>query len=457
MYRKVLHFMSIRFLLPLLLLPVLMVQATESEIKTLTLGQAINLALESNLSLKQSTNQIALGKIGVQRAKANFYPDLNASGRATESYDKSLNSSSGQYDAGHSGSVSISADSTFNLFNGFYDIASLQQSKLELQAINKNLERTRQAIIFEAISRFIGVVTAQELITVEQGNLKAQQQLLGQVEDFYKSGRRPVTDFYQQNAEISQAEYRLLEAERNYNVFKLQLLQFLGLQPNINYNVVDPGLDTLTALVAELDKDALVKEALQNRTDITAQNLLIQAAGKEIKVARSGYWPKLSLFAGLGSSYSDMNKSANFSHQLFDNNLSGHFGLSLSIPVFDKFRTRYNVASAIINLENQHLEMEKLTRQVSVEVQQAIEDYGTAGKQMDVAENQLKYSTSALESIQERYNVNAATMTELTQVRATYLQSSYNRVTARFNLLLRGIAVAFYRGDSQAMMAYLNK
>jgi outer membrane protein TolC len=92
-----------------------------------------------------------------------------------------------------------------------------------------------------------------------------------------------------------------------------------------------------------------------------------------------------------------------------------------------------------------------------MEVQQAIEDYGTAGKQMDVAESQLKYSTEALESLQERYNVNAATMTELTQLRATYLQSVYDRVTAKFNLLLRGIAVAFYRGDSQAMLAYLNK
>lgn len=457
MYRNVLHFMSVGFCLLLLFLPGLTTQAAEPEQKTLTLNQAIDMALTSNLTLKQSSNQSAQGKINIQRAKSNFYPDFSVSGRATENYDKSINSTNGQYEADHSSAFSLSADSTFNLFNGFYDQASLNQSKLESQALDQNLERTKQTIIFQAISKFITVVTAQELIAVEQENLKAQQELLSQVEDFYKTGRRPVTDFYQQQAEISQAEYRLLSAERNYNVYKLQLLEFLGQSPADNYMVIDPGITELTALVAKLDKEALLKEALQNRADISAQKLQILATSQELKATRSGYYPKLSLFAGLGSSYSGKNQAVHFSDQFFDNNLSGHIGLSLSVPIFDKFRTRYSVASLHLNMENQQLEMEKLVRQVSVEVQQAVADYGTAGKQMDVAETQLKYTTAALASLQERYHVNAATMTELTQMRARNLQAIYDRVTARYNLLLRGIAVAFYRGDSQAMLAYFNK
>jgi outer membrane protein len=328
-------------------------------------------------------------------------------------------------------------------------------SRLELKATGEDAVRTRQTIIFQTIQDFIQVITAREMIRVEKENLEAQRLLLSQIEDFYKSGKRPVTDFYQQSAQISNAEYQLLNAERNYDVSKLLLMQTLGLQPSMDYEVKDPGIDNLVSDVVQFEKDAALSEAMAKRPDLKAQEALIEAARFGIKAARSGYWPKLSLSASYGTSYSDQVNYLNFSDQLFKSNPSGSIGLSLSIPVFDKFKTRYSIASADISLRNQQLAMEKLHQQVALEVEQAIQDYQTAAKQMDVSARQLKYSKDALESMQERYNVNAATMVELTQTRAQYMQSIYNHIQAKFNLLIRGIAVSFYKGDYNAMIARL--
>jgi outer membrane protein TolC len=90
-----------------------------------------------------------------------------------------------------------------------------------------------------------------------------------------------------------------------------------------------------------------------------------------------------------------------------------------------------------------------------VEVKQAIEDYYTARKQVDVAGSQAEYSQASLESMEERYNVNAATMAELIQARSQYHQSQYSLVEAKFNLLIRGIGVAFYQGDGEGMISIL--
>lgn len=451
--------MNRKYVLPILILSFLAFgtagHVTAAEVKALTLEKAIEIALEANINLKQADNQVALGKIAVNRDKANFLPDLGLSARASERYAKDYDPLTGKYSNVNNGSLTLGASSSFNLFNGFYDTASLQQSKLELKGTGEDAVRTHQTIIFETIQRFIAVITAREMIRVEKENLEAQQLLLGQIEAFYKSGKRPITDFYQQSAQISNAEYRLLNAERDYDVSKLQLMQIMGLQPGSDYEVEDPGIDSLVTNVLQFQREEELSQALAKRPDLKAQEWFIEAARFEIKAARSGYWPKLSLSADYGTSYSGQVNYLNFSDQLFKSNPSGAVGLSLTIPLFDKSRTRYSVAVAEINLRNQQLEMERLHQQVALDIQQAIEDYQTAAKQMNVSETQLKYSKDALDSMQERYNVNAATMVELTQTRAQYLQSIYNRLQAKFNLLIRGIAVAFYKGDYDAMISRL--
>jgi len=452
MNRKILLFVMI----PLMLMCWNPVNAAEPG-KTLTLDKALKIALESNLQLQQASNRILTGQLAVRQKKANFLPDMNISARSTERYSKEYNQVTGSFDGTSSGSLSLSASSSINLFNGFNDIASLQQSKLELDATRQDVSRTRQSIIYETIQRFIQVVTAGELIAVEKENLEAQRLLAQQVENFYKSRKRPITDFYQQQAEISRAELQLLNAQRNLDVNKLLLMQTLGLPPTIDYEVENPGIDELVSRILNLRSEEALNEALDTRPDIKAQQFQVEAAYKGLKIAYSGYFPKLSLSADIGTSYSNQNALFNFPDQFFKGNIGGSVGLSLSIPVFDKFRTRYSVALSNIELKNQKLQLESARLQVQVEIQQALHDYQTAVKQLDVAENQLKYSKDALDSMQERYKVNAATMVELTQARSRYLQSIYDRVQSRFNVLIRGIAISFYKGDNDGMIRSLEK
>jgi outer membrane protein len=300
-------------------------------------------------------------------------------------------------------------------------------------------------------------VTSKKLIEVEKENLEAQRLQLLRIDSFYQAGRRPITDLYQQKAEISRSEYQLLNSKRDYEINKLLLLQTLGLTQDTGFQVSDPGIDNISEEIITIDWNEVLSKALEKRPDVKALYREIEAAQKGIQAAKSGYWPKLSLFAELGSNYNSMTESYDFSNQFFDNNLNATIGLSLSIPIFDKGTTKSNVASAKIQLTNRQLELEKLKNQLNVEVKQAVENYRTAAQQVQVAENQLNYAKAALESVEARYNVQSATILELTQARATYLEASYNQVIAKYNLLVQTIAVVYYTGDSNAMMVLINK
>ena len=157
----------------------------------------------------------------------------------------------------------------------------------------------------------------------------------------------------------------------------------------------------------------------------------------------------------LSSNYNNSRSSNSFSSQLFDHNLNASVGLSLSIPVFDRWQTKNSVAMANVQYNNRQVEWEKSKRQVSLDVQQAQAEFLTAAKQIQVSDSQMTYSRQALESIEARYKVNSATMAELIQARAQLLDARYNWLEARFNLVIRGMALFYAGGEGQSMMAIL--
>lgn len=435
----------------------LAIAAAAEAVRTLTLSEAIKIALENNPGLEQAANQVKLNYISVKQKKANFYPDLRIYANLSKQYYKTPSSRTGNYESDESSGLTADVSANVNLFNGFYDTASLQQSRFELEAATGNLSRAGQAVVFEALQRYIQVVTSRELIEVEQENLEAQRLQLTRIEDFCKAGRRPVTDLYQQKAEISRSEYQLLNSRRDHQVNKFLLLQTLGLEAETRFRVADPEIDLMLSDIENFKVDEVLSEALQKRPDVTAQHRQIEAARKGIKAAQSGYWPSLSLVADLETNYSSTTSGFDFSSQFFNNSLNAAIGLSLTIPVFDKGTTKNNVAAARVRLKNQQLELKKLKDQVNVEVQQAVENRRTAVKQVKAAESQLDYAAAALESVEARYNVHSATMVELTQARARYLEAAYDRIIAKYNLLLQTIAVTYYTGDGDTMMAIINK
>ena len=158
--------------------------------------------------------------------------------------------------------------------------------------------------------------------------------------------------------------------------------------------------------------DDAAGEAMASRADLAAQRLQVEAAKKQITASRAGYWPTLSLSAGAGTSYRNPG-SYDFNDQFYNNNLNGSIGLSLSLPIFDRLSTYNSVAQAKIGLRQAQLGAEKLELQTGVEIRQALEDYATAGKAVEVAQAQFRYSEQALKNMEERYKVGASTLVDL--------------------------------------------
>jgi outer membrane protein TolC len=279
--------------------------ARGAETRTITLKDAIETALRANTDLQQAAAQTESQEISVKRSVMDFFPTVRLSLGTSRSYGKDYDTLTDRFEWDHSNSMNLSVSSGIDLFTGFGRIATLSQSRLELEAQRKSYQRSREQVVYEAVQQFVLVVLDEDVIGVDEQYLESQRTLLSQIEAFTNAGRRPVVDLYQQQANVSDAESRLLAARRDFEVDKYRLLQVMAIDPGAECAIAVPDVESITtALAAYLPEDA-AGEAMANRADLAAQRLQVEAAKKQITASRAGYWPSLSLSAGAGTSYHD--------------------------------------------------------------------------------------------------------------------------------------------------------
>ncbi|MCY4223653.1 MAG: TolC family protein [Bacteroidetes bacterium] len=414
--------------------------------QTITFQEAVRIALDQNTQLRQSANQVRISEINVQSARAAFLPNFNLSSGTGTNFGLSFDTNVGELRTTRNTRFNVNAFSSVNIFDGFQSQASLHQSRLAVESDDLRLDRQRQFVVFQVASQFLAYISAAEQIKVQQENLIAATQLLSQIEEFVRVGTRPVSDLYQQQANVEQAELAILQTEQLVQISEANLLQILRLDPLGSYEFIVPDLTEDAFIPEDLDLTDLFMRAQQQRGDLRAQEVAVDAAAQGLRLARSSSLPQLSFSAGAGSSFNSGIEQVGFIDQL-DRNFSQSVSLSLNLPVFNRFRTRTQVQRAQVSYDNAKLNVEAIEQQIGVEIRQAYLDYLTAEKQLDVSRRQLEFREQALEAARERYNVGAATLVELTQAQSDFVQASQDEVTAKYTIFVRKRLIRYYTGE----------
>jgi outer membrane protein len=135
-----------------------------------------------------------------------------------------------------------------------------------------------------------------------------------------------------------------------------------------------------------------------------------------------------------------------YNDQFFDQNISRGIGLSLNIPILNRLNTRTAVQTQEINLKNAELNLENTRLQVIQEVNQAYSDYIARTKEMESTNKALIAAERAYETEQQRYEVGASTLIELSQANANYVQAQSNSAQAMYRFIFQGKLLDYFIG-----------
>ena len=449
--------------------------------ETITFDEAVRLALDRSVGLRQAEVAAEARALDVRRQRGLLLPSVSGSVTPVRRFGLAFNQTTGELNNETSDQLDLGLRGNLNLFNGFADVARVDEARRRADAERLDLDRSRQDVLFDVASAYLQLLLDRELVGIQEENLAAEAEQLSRVEALVEGGSRPRSDVFGQRAAVAERRLAVLQAENAVQLSESRLVQLLQLDPFGTYTFAAPSAADLPVSDETYAANALLTEALDARDDLAAQQLRIDAADAAVRAATAGYYPTVDLFASYGTAYSSLARRAipgsqqaipvttaggeqilvdgqpfqifaggdiedvQFVDQLSDNR-GGAFGLSIAIPIFDRFVTRSQVQQAKLERENARLQLDLLRQQVAADVRQAVLDYENARARLGVTASQIDAAEAALDAEQLRYDLGASTLVELAQARARLVEAQSARAQALFEFFFRARLIDYARG-----------
>jgi outer membrane protein len=424
---------------------------TETAPRDLSLPDVISLALNRNLSLKRSEIQVQLRENTVVAEKAGFKPSLTASAGGTLRY-----AGDGRSPVWESGDLSDSANaglsSSVTLYRGDELVASLEAAQSNLEASQKDFDRSKQSILFQSVARYLEADLRLKQIDIETEELGTRLENLERIQFDFENEIRIFADVQRQRALVADSERRLAVAKRSYEN-SLYLLKDLLLLPPVTK--ITLNLDGANWLEPENISEPNVEKSLASvldRPDLLAQQFRLDAAKQGIRVAESGRKISVNASANLRTSYSSNNQFGNFGAQFFENQPDVSGGLSVSLPIFDRRRTETNIVRAKLQRDQEELDMADLMQAAETDFRLALLNFNSTKLQLKASKELLSSAEVALEAEQARYNAGAATLLDVTTLQSTRLDAAVSVEESRFDLFVNRLDIALQDGTIEAFL-----
>ncbi len=385
--------------------------------------KCIETALEKNISVSQSQLKQRTSELNYNQARMNRLPSLN--GSASQSLLDPTSSS-----------VGLSA--SVNLFNGFNTEYNIKRSKLELEKQSYITEQTIDDIEIAVAEAYLQVLYYSENIKTSEKTLESSAEQLKLAEAKYKVGSIAKKDLTDIQAQYANNQYSLIRAQNQYEQQKLTLKQLLELSPEENFDVVEPELAPNYDMEIPSPME-VYNEACKTLPEIknAEQQLVIDSLA--MKMAKSAYYPSLSLSAGVGAS-----------GDFFDNESewSGNKSLrmSLSVPIFNKWQTKTNVETSKINAEYNALAVESTKKSLYKEIEAACLNAKAYQNEWQALQMSAQAAQESYELAQKQFKVGSIDATSLLLAETKMIDANLALNQVHFMTLLSYIIIDHYQG-----------
>ena len=415
---------------------------------TLTYEEAVKIALRENIQIQQQRNILNTTEAERNQAYAQFLPSIDASANGQRLTGRVRDDNTFRVvDDVTSDFLTVGLNASLTLFNGFSNINQLRQSRALTQAQFRQINATKQLVVFNVSQQYLQLLLNQELLKIAQANLKQQEELLASVKVFVEAGTQNIADQYNQEAETKRVALTKVEAENQLAISKAQLIRTLQIDPFREWTFAEPDVELIELLNDNVDLEIVYNEAITHRPDLQQQQQLIEANQFGVKVAQADFYPSIEVGYFYGSRYSS-NDSLSLERSISDNITYGPF-VSLYVPLFRNLRTRTQVQRSKQVLNNAELTLEDLQRNVLEQLQTAIAEYRAARERLIAAEAQVKAAGKALEAEKERFRLGVGNILDINLVNARYVEAQANLVQANYTLIFQNTAMDYYTGKLQ--------
>ena len=435
--------MKYKFLLSAFLFNTLLF--SQSDIRIISLQDAVDIALEKNINIKQSELNLKNSELTKSDAIGNFLPNIGASANHQWNVGRGVNVTTNIIEEITTQFSSATASVGLPVYSGSRNVYQLHRANLEILASKYQLEDIKDDVKLFVANSYLQIMFNKEILKVQQSQLEITREEYKRTKDLIESGIFSPRQIFEIEANLASQEQRVVLAENNLRDVKLNLAQVLLIDDYESFDIADEDFSIPFSEILENSPKEIFEKAKTFRNDIKLAETNISIAEKDFKIAKSFRLPSVTSFYSWNTRISYLDNLPSFEDQ-FDLNKGQTYGLGLNIPIFQGRAISNNIERSKINLERLKFqyEQEKLNLENTVNV--AYNDLVGAIKLYEASNKTVKSLQSAFEDASDRFLLGSLNSFDFIQSKQLYEAAVSENIRAKFDYIFRLKVLEFYFG-----------
>ena len=400
--------------------------ASAQEGKSLSLEQAVNLALTNSDEAKISNSRVNTAESELQVTKNLQYPDLKISGQyqyltgAEIDFPAATPSEGSASEPTPTPDVNqlllAQANMSLPLFSGFKLKNAVKASENNLKAASLNAQNDKEQIALHTIIDYINLYKAQKAIEIIEENLNSANLRVKDFTAMEENGLLARNDLLKAQLQESNIQLSLEEAKKNSNILNYKLNVMLKLPEATKINTQDTNFGNV--IPSNL-------KGMVSRSDLEALTYQEKAAENQIKMAKSKYYPSIALVGG----YTNLDL-----HNALTVNNAINVGVGLSYNLADIFKSKSEVKVAQSKAEELQYTIDMVSDKVKLQIENAKQDYKLSIRKYEVYTKSEEQAIENYRILKDKYDNGLVDTNDLLEADIDQLQAKMNLAYANADI-----------------------
>ena len=385
-------------------------------------------------SLAQAAARVRAALAAVAGSQASLLPSVGASASGSRARSGGAsNSAISNSSTNSSYSLGLNASWELDLWGRLS--VQLNADQLSAQASRDDWAAARLSLQASVAQTYFSLRAAEAQMQLLQESLQAYEQSRQLTQNRYKAGVVSSADVAQAESQYKSTQAQWLEAQTTRSQYEHALAALLGLAPAAFSLPVTGTLPTPPQVPG-----MLASTLLEQRPDIAAAERRVAAANAQVGIARTAYFPSLTLSATGGY------RSNTLSNLLSAPNLFWSLGPALAVSLFDGGARNAAVESARAALDLAGANYKQTVLTALQEVEDSLVEATHLAEQQQVQTEALAAAQKALTVASNQYKAGMVGYLNVLSAQTSVLNaqnsliSVKNRRLAAINTLLKNVA-----------------
>lgn len=392
----------------------------------ISLSECREMALTHSEELQQADNTIQQAKLDRKIATTAYLPKID--GAATGAYMLPNIDMMGM-ELSMRGTYMAGLSLTQPIYAGGKITTGNRLARIGEEVASEQYRMKRMDVIADADNAYWTYIAVGRKVRMLESYKAQMDTLHRQTETALSAGLATENDLLRIEAKRSEISYQLQKVQNGADLCRMSLCRIVGVDFNTQIEAVDTTF--IISRPGQLDPD------IASRPELHLLEKQVAAGKEQIRMARADMLPTV----GLGLSYMyygniKLNSMVDvggtkvpFSQEFRDG--IGMAVLSVKIPIFHWGEIHKKVRKAKYELKNAELDLQKNTKLLNIEVQQAIRNVQDGYELINTAEKGLQQAYENLRVMRNRYAASMAPLTDLLDAQSQWQQAESNLIEAQ--------------------------